>query len=200
MAIAGFSGRGKSTLALHLMSKGATFVSNDRVMVEKTKAGLLMHGVAKQPRINPGTALSNPDLVGIVSETERRRLESLSEGELWALEDKYDAPVDQCFGPERFVLEAPMNALVVLEWNRDKEPLVIEQVDPAKHSDLLSAFRKERGLFYLSDDGYGRTHNPIGEYADLLRDCPVVRMAGGIDFEKAADACLGLLETGRITT
>ena len=64
--MAGFSGAGKSTLALHVMSLGATFVSNDRVMVAETPANdsgaPMMYGVAKHPRINPGTAMNNPDL------------------------------------------------------------------------------------------------------------------------------------------
>ncbi|MGD9331108.1 MAG: HprK-related kinase B, partial [Desulfobacterales bacterium] len=62
LAMAGFSGAGKSTLALHLMNKGATFVSNDRLMIAPDNSGLEMHGVAKMPRINPGTALNNPYL------------------------------------------------------------------------------------------------------------------------------------------
>ena len=57
LVLAGFSGMGKSTLALHLMSQGVNFVSNDRLLLRQQDDGLAMHGVAKlathQPRHGP---------------------------------------------------------------------------------------------------------------------------------------------------
>lgn len=194
VALAGFSGMGKSTLALHLMSRGTLFVSNDRMIVEKGERGLTMHGVAKQPRINPGTALANPDLADILVPEERDRFSHLSEVELWNLEYKYDAPIETCFGPGRFVLTSPMNALVILNWKRGNEALAVRSVVPEERKELLSAFRKRKGLFYLPSKGAKVQDPSLDTYAELLSDCTVVEMAGGTDFQGAVNACLRLLE------
>ncbi|MEM7363297.1 MAG: HprK-related kinase B, partial [Pseudomonadota bacterium] len=53
----GASGKGKSTLALRLLSRGLDLVSNDRLVVWRDQATLVMHGIAKYPRVNPGTLL-----------------------------------------------------------------------------------------------------------------------------------------------
>jgi HprK-related kinase B len=196
LGLAGFSGMGKSTLALHLLSRGITFLSNDRLMIEKTGDKLVMHGVAKQPRINPGTALNNPDVAGILSDKERSAFAALPEDELWNLEHKYDVPIQQCFGPNRFVLTGPMNGLVILNWNRTTQPLSVNRVDSGERTLLLQAFMKPAGLFYLPADA-GRTHDPsVEEYLETLANCPVIELTGGTDFDRAADACLRFLETG----
>ncbi|MBU1247352.1 MAG: HprK-related kinase B [Proteobacteria bacterium] len=196
MSLAGFSGAGKSTLALHLMSRGTTFVSNDRVMVRDTSTGLMMYGVAKQPRINPGTALNNPDLADIVSPEDAQRLLAMPLDELWSLESKYDALIHECFGPNRFVLAAPMRALVILNWKHGAGATGVATVDPQQRTDLLPAFMKPTGLFYLPDDP-ARTGDPgQDEYAALLSGADLIEFTGGVDFDLAADICMAYLETG----
>lgn len=101
-AVAGFSGMGKSTMALHLMSAGADFVSNDRLMIKRAGDRLAMRGVPKLPRVNPGTILGNPDLAGVILDEDRARCEALPAEELWSLEEKHDVFIDTCFGPGRF--------------------------------------------------------------------------------------------------
>jgi HprK-related kinase B len=113
LALAGLSGMGMSTLALHVMQLGADFVSNDRLMVERRGGGLTMHGVAKMPRVNPGTVLHNPCLAPVIPEEERVRFEDLSPDELWTLEHKYDAFIAECFGPGRFRWVCPMAGIVL---------------------------------------------------------------------------------------
>lgn len=197
LAMAGFSGMGKSTLALHCMSRGADFVSNDRIMVRGNDgAAPVMYGVAKHPRINPGTALANPDLAGIVAPAERERFLALPQAELWDLEHKYDAVVADCFGPGRFHLKAPMTGLVLLNWRRDGSPLTMRVVDPRVRTDLLPAFMKATGLFYLPANGRPKDQ-PRERYAEVLSHCTVMEFSGGVDFDAAADACLGFLRTGR---
>jgi HprK-related kinase B len=198
IALAGFSGMGKSTLALHLMSRGTVFVSNDRIIIEKGLHGLMMHGIAKQPRINPGTALANPDLAGIVPPEEKERFLRLSDTELWNLEHKYDAPIDRCFGSERFQLSSPMEGLFILNWRRKDGALNIRPVFASERKDLLAALRKEKGLFYLPANGMKVQDPPLDSYAEILSDCSVIEMAGGTDFEAAADVCMRFLETGTI--
>jgi HprK-related kinase B len=196
LCMAGFSGAGKSTLALHVMSRGATFVSNDRVMIEKSGDGLRMHGVAKLPRINPGTALHNPDLIKILKKEDVDRYLALPPEELWDLEEKYDVFLDECYGPGRFIIDAPMDALVILNWKRNKEPTVIRQVDPAERPELLEAIRKSAGLFYLPSRNDPESLRPVEDYVDFLSRRPVIEMSGGLDFEAAAQACMDFMLHG----
>ncbi|MFW5836398.1 MAG: HprK-related kinase B, partial [Desulfovibrionaceae bacterium] len=186
LCMAGFSGAGKSTLALHVMSLGASFVSNDRVMIESAEQGLVMHGVAKLPRINPGTALNNPNLVGILEEQDVQRYRSMAPADLWSLEEKYDVFIDQCFGPGRFQITAPMDALVILSWKLADEPCRIRTVDPAERPELLEAIRKSAGLFYLPGESDPAPLRPVEDYVQVLSRCTVIEMAGGVDFDKAA--------------
>jgi HprK-related kinase B len=196
LSLAGFSGAGKSTLALHLMSKGTTFVSNDRVMVEANGAGLTMFGVAKQPRINPGTALNNPDLCRIVEPDLREQFLSMPVEELWQLEHKYDALIDECYGVGKFSLKARMDALVILNWKREGGDMQVALADPRERHDLLPAFMKPTGLFYLPDDPARQEDPGVEAYASLLAGANLIEISGGVDFEGAADVCLHYLENG----
>lgn len=207
LAIAGFSGMGKSTLALHLMCRGADFVSNDRVMIEAGPGrGLTMYGVAKHPRINPGTALAIPELTRIIASEDRERFLALPPDELWTVEYKYDASIEQCFGPGRFYLRVPLIGLVCLNWKRDGGKLVARRVDPVSRTDLIPAFMKAAGLFYLPADtdpaGRAADHparpgdQPLAEYIRLLLRCTVLEFTGGVNFDQAADICLDFLRSG----
>lgn len=193
LAMAGFSGMGKSTLALRLMSRGATFLSNDRIVALREPGGVVMHGVAKLPRVNPGTLLANEDLRQVMEATDREEFEQLSEDELWELEHKYDVEIDRCFGEGRFVLEAPMRALAILNWHRDGRELQFRRVSLDERRELLPAFMKETGLFYLAGDDPGRTAPSPGAYAELLRGCEVYELSGGVDFDEAAARCEAVL-------
>ncbi|WP_421903153.1 HprK-related kinase B [Maridesulfovibrio sp.] len=198
IAMAGFSGMGKSTLALHLMSRGTTFVSNDRVMTEDNGDSLTMYGVAKQPRINPGTALNNPDLSCIVSPEDKKTFLSMPKEELWELEHKYDALIDECYGKNKFILKAPLSGLVILNWQRDTSETVVKIVDPKERKDLLPAFMKETGLFYLSDSAEKENDTDVDAYAEMLSKTTLIEISGGVDFDKAADACLKFMKEGKI--
>lgn len=198
LALAGFSGAGKSTLALHIMTRGAAFVSNDRLMVEPRRDRLVMYGVAKLPRINPGTILNNPSLMGILSDEEQEAFQALPREELWALEHKFDAPIDDCFGSDLFILNAPMAALAILNWTRGGGPMTVRRVEIAARRDLLPAFMKSTGLFFLPGEGCRMPEPTPENYASSLSRCAVLEFTGGIDFHRAADACLAFLETGRL--
>ena len=195
LAMAGFSGAGKSTLALHLMNEGATFISNDRLMIEKSKNGLVMHGVAKMPRINPGTALNNPYLRQIMRPDEQARFAALPESELWELEHKYDALIDDCYGPERFVLRAGMEGLVALNWRRNAGPTEVSLVNLGERRDLLPAFKKNVGLFFLPPNGCAMPAPIEASYIDFLSRCRVLEISGGINFAAATRACVHLTDT-----
>jgi HprK-related kinase B len=198
IAIAGFSGMGKSTLALHLMSKGTTFISNDRVMIEDNNSEITVYGVAKQPRINPGTALNNPDLARIIAESDKEKFLSLTQTELWNLEHKYDALIDECYGKNKFILRGPLNGLVILNWQRDNSETVIKIVDPMERKDLLPAFMKSTGLFYLPDSPEKMEDPDIDTYAAILSKTTLIEISGGVDFDKATDACLKFMQLGTL--
>jgi len=198
LALAGFSGAGKSTLALSLMRKpGLDFVSNDRLLVARTGSGLVMRGVAKMPRVNPGTVLNNPSLAPVMSEAERQAFAALPVAELWDLEHKYDASIDACFGPGRFKLRSAMDGLVVLRWRREPVPMVARRVDLRERQDLMPAFMKDPGVFYEPDDPLQESKVSPEEYLAVLGDVPTLEIEGGVDFDGAVEACLELLENPR---
>jgi len=185
LAMAGRAGQGKSTLALHLMSRGVTFVSNDRLMVTRDSHGPLMTGLAKLPRINPGTALNNPDLKKVMSPQDQERFAALPEEQLWALEHKYDVDIDVCFGPGRIKMGFGLDLLVLLDWERGAGPCRLAQVELADRPDLLGSFMKEPGLFYLPPKGQAAPSRE--DYLKMLAGAKVLVLGGGVDFETAAD-------------
>jgi len=196
LALAGFSGAGKSTLALNIMNHGAVFVSNDRLMIEKSGNGLWMYGVAKLPRINPGTILNNPSLAGLISEEEEELFSGMAKEDLWKLEHKYDAPIDACFGPDRFALDSRMHALVILNWRHDAGRPRVRKVNPAERTDLLPAFMKSTGLFFSPHRECGMPEPCEENYVDFLSRCDMLEFTGGIDFEHAAQTCIDYLKRG----
>lgn len=200
LAIAGFSGAGKSTLALEIMCRNTDFVSNDRLMVQKKADGLAMTGVAKMPRVNPGTVLYNERLWPVMSEEDRARFGALPQEELWDLEHKYDAFIDTCFGKDKFTLQSEMAGLVLLNWKRDGVGLDHSLVDLGERPDLLPSFMKSVGLFVDLDTerddetGLPELDASQEQYIELLKGCPVLEFTGGIDFQSAADICLEYLK------
>ncbi len=198
LAVAGFSGAGKSTLALKMMSEGAMFVSNDRLLLKRAGADALMWGVAKLPRINPGTALNNPDLAFVIPADERTRFAALPPDELWKLEHKYDVFIDRCFGPGRFSLASGMAGLFVLNWKRDGGLCRARAVDIAERRDLLPAIMKSEGLFFLNNGLTDPRIRSEDDYLEVLSGLQVVELTGGVDFDKAAKLGMKFLETGRI--
>jgi len=183
VALAGFSGMGKSTLALHLVTEGATFVSNDRLVLVRQEGTLHAFGVAKHPRINPGTILGNPALAPLLPEADRQRFAALPADELWTLEAKYDAPIHELFGADRFRLATPLHALAILNWRRDNTPVRLQAVDVSRRPDLLPAFMKDPGLFFLAPTWQ---HPSPADYVSALEGCPVFEISGGVNFAQAA--------------
>ncbi len=194
LALAGFSGTGKSTLSLHIMSNGTRFVSNDRLILETSENGLMMNGVAKLPRINPGTVLNNPHLAGVIPEEEKQAFRAMPEDILWHVERKFDVPIDDCFGREKFILRAPLLGLVILNWRRENTPLVIRSIDPCKRKDLLPAFMKTPGLFIHQGPDCQLPEFSDETYASWLSQVSVWELSGGVDFVKATRFCMDVLE------
>lgn len=191
--LAGFSGMGKSTLALHLMNKGLIFVSNDRLMIEKKNHNLVMYGVAKLPRVNPGTILNNPSLTSMFNDCEINKFSKIKKNKIWNLEFKYDVFLDQCFGPDRFRLKSDVKALVILNWKNNEWPMTFNRVDLEKSTGLLGTVIKSPGLFYLHDKIQKSLSDTSKEYIDLFSLCKVYEVSGGINFDQAAEKCHELI-------
>ncbi|MBU1040333.1 MAG: HprK-related kinase B [Proteobacteria bacterium] len=199
LALCGFAGMGKSTLALHLVARGLDFVSNDRVLVEPASGAraAMLHGIPKHPRLNPGTALGNPALAALLSpvlsaalpEAARSAYADLAPEALREVEDKYDASIDACFGPGRFRLAAPLSGVVVLNWTHGGGALVPRRVDLGQRPDLLEALRKAPGLFYLPGAIAGRARLTTEQCLEALAGVPALELGGGSDFEAAAMLC-----------
>ncbi|MHC1752797.1 HprK-related kinase B [Humidesulfovibrio sp.] len=223
LALCGFAGMGKSTLALHLLARGCDFLSNDRVLVEpRPGAAPLLHGIPKHPRLNPGTALGNPELAPHLAralpDALRAAYAGLAPSALYAVEDKFDALIDDCFGPERlggvasslpaapdnaqdaaqagrsrFRLAAPLCGLVVLNWRHGGGPMQARRVDLASRPDLLAALRKPPGVFYLPQ-ALATARLSAQHSLQTLSGVPVLELSGGSDFSTGAQACLNLLQ------
>lgn len=191
IGLSGFSGGGKSTLALHLMRAGLKFVSNDRLLIRNDGQGgpALMAGVPKQPRINPGTVLNNPDLTDVIEPARRAELSILRQDEIWDLEEKYDADIDRIFGAGRFVLSSSLNHYFVLNWSRhSSDPTEFKAVDIEERRDLLEAIVKSPGPFFVTENGLppeNPYHCAIEGYVDVLKGVNVVEITGKVDFHAA---------------
>ncbi|MGB5339490.1 MAG: HprK-related kinase B [Gammaproteobacteria bacterium] len=195
LGIAGFSGGGKSTLMLHMLSDDAvSYLSNDRLFVRAGPQGVQARGIPKLPRVNPGTIVHNRKLHGLIPPRQREALLKMPTQQLWELEDKYDVPVEQVYGAGRIVQEAPLTALLILNWQRDAvaDPTV-EAIDMAQRPDLLAALMKSPGPFYQYPDGhFQRDTDGFDEsaYLDTLRDVVVYEACGRIDFSAMARRCI----------
>ena len=197
ITIAANSGGGKSSLALHLMSRGLSFVSNDRLLLNSVGGRAWMAGVPKCPRINPGTIVNNRDLHDMLPAARMQALTSLPPAELWALEEKYDVDIDRCFGPDRWATEAPLHRVLVLNWSLEGESeIAFRQVDLRARPDLLAAIMKAPGPFHLPRPEAGMavgTAVAPGPYLDLLDRVPVYEATGRVDFDAAVAFCLDSL-------
>jgi HprK-related kinase B len=199
LAIAAVSGGGKSTLALHLLGRGFSYVSNDRLLIRREAGGACMSGVPKLPRINPGTALNNARLERLVAPERRAQLAALETGALWEIEEKYDVFVDEHFDGARFELCAPLDALLVLRWDRrSAAPARCVRVDVRERPDVLEPVLKSPGPFCVSDDGVGLARPAVAPapYVDALAGVPVYEIAGGVDFDRACAWALEALNDG----
>ncbi|MFH0823922.1 MAG: HprK-related kinase B [Pseudomonadota bacterium] len=192
LALAGFSGMGKSTLALHLMSEGAKFVSNDRLLLMNHKGGTHMCGVPKLPRINPGTALNNDRLAGVMSPEDVERFARLDANELFHLEHKYDVILEECFGANSMIQKAAMLALVVINWGGSRQPTTLKKVNLEERADLFPAFMKSPGLFF-QDLGSTPLDYSEAAYLKSLEGCPVYELSGGTDFVSGTKLCRAIL-------
>jgi HprK-related kinase B len=189
LAMAGMPGRGKSTLALHLLNRGFDFVTNDGLLMRRTDGATEVLGLAKYPRVNPGTLLNNPRLVEILPPAERDRLRALPPANLWALEQKYDVDVNRYYGPERMQTRGVLAGALILNWQRDNGPPRFAPADLDRREDLLAALMKPLTVAFFPQPGRPLPDFSAAAYRARLAGCPIYEAAGGADFDRAADWC-----------
>ncbi|MEY2929730.1 MAG: hypothetical protein RL033_479, partial [Pseudomonadota bacterium] len=204
LGIAARAGAGKSTLALHLISSGLNFVSNDRLLIKRTEHGPELAGIPKMPRVNPGTLLNNPDLRGILPPERERQLALLPREELWNLEEKYDVLVDQVYGKGRTLYRAALTGLLVLNWSYGNagQPAEFCAVNLAERADLLDLVRKSPGVFHRDPsgrniEGSAIENAAVPEAAAVLEAVAGVRVweaTGSPQFGQGVSFCRHLLE------
>ena len=198
LAIAGLSGGGKSTLMLNLLEDGACFyVSNDRLLVRRQEHANHAVGIPKLPRINPGTIVNNPRLSAMIDKSTREKLLQLDRSELWQLEQKYDADIEDLYGHGRIQHETDLRRFLVLNWKHDTdEALDVARVDLAARPDLLSAIMKPSGPFYLDAGGRFNTDDAAPDasaYLAALDGVDIYEASGRVDFERLGHVCLNEL-------
>lgn len=201
-AIAAGSGGGKSTLMLRcLENPERDFLTNDRLLLKNTgpkktelkKAeqgkGTQTIGLAKLPRVNPGTLLHSDRLRHILSEERQQALRQMPQSELWSLEEKYDVQIEDEYGPDRVVLAANLSRLIMLDWSLDSaEPTQLEAIDLSAQPDVIEGLRKRPGPFYQDKNAEFADLNAIdsvAHYCDELANVDVYRLTGKIDFDRA---------------
>ena len=190
-AIAASSGGGKSTLMLKALEKeSARFLSNDRILFQPGNAQIDVLGVAKHPRVNPGTLLNSSRLAKLLPADERRRFGSMSEHKLWDIEQKYDVLIDHAYGKNKTVLCGRLDHLILLDWSlASTSPTALMPVDIEQTPKSLEGLRKEPGPFFQQKDGrFPRQQTPdCQHYAEHLKGVQVMRLTGTIDFERATE-------------
>ena len=198
IAVAGLSGGGKSTLMLKLLEQGEHFVSNDRLLFTQEADGtMLMRGIPKQPRINPGTIVHNERLHSLMSAEERADFLAMPTEALRALELKYDAPVDHLFWPNCYQTQANLDAMVILNWSAQSDSDThIKTTTLAESPELIPALVKSPGPFYSDAKGHFLVNGLIPDPADYqsrLGEVKVLELRGQINFEAACDLVLQAL-------
>lgn len=199
IAIAGFSGGGKSTLMLHMLEdERFNFLSNDRLFVQSVSNQTHAAGIPKQPRINPGTIVHNKRLHPLISESRRETLLAMAPSALWELEEKYDAMIPELYGPNRICTETPkLTQFIVLNWQHDStEPTSLKPIDLNQRPDLLAAIVKSPGPFYQDERGDFLTGSSIASNAQYERHLEHVAMyeaKGKIDFDSMRSQIEGMI-------
>lgn len=116
---------------------------------------------------------------------ERLAYAALSGEALRMLERKYDVPIRRCFGPDRFRLRAALDALVLLDWKPDGDPMRADWTCLADRPGLAALLAKDLGPLVLQ----GPRPANASAILDLFRDQPLLVLSGGVDFARAAALC-----------
>lgn len=190
VAIAALSGGGKSTTMLNLMDESeAKFVSNDRLFLFQNDGKVTAHGVAKQPRVNPGTLFNNAKLRFILSEEKQQQVSRMSKQDLWQLEEKYDVMVDSIYGKHAMAAFTPLHHVILLNWSHSSnaESVSVREINLRHKPELVDAIAKSPGPFYQNAAGdflHSASQPARSRYIDMLAPLKVWEVSGAVDFKQ----------------
>ncbi len=188
-AIAASSGGGKSTLMLKALETAkARFLSNDRILFKPENDQVSVIGVAKHPRVNPGTLINSPRLSDILPTEERDRFTGMPKSQLWDIEQKYDVLIPNAYGEGKTALSGTLKHLILLDWALDATaPTALSSVDIPQTPEALDGLRKSPGPFFQHVDGHFPPEQAQSAkvYAEHLERVEVLRLTDAIDFERA---------------
>ncbi len=195
LVFAGQSGSGKSSVSLALMEFGFDYVTNDRTFLRRQDGrGVLVAGVPKWPRVNPGTLLANERLRKLLSRAKDEQYSRMDPRELWWVEDKHDVPVESVYGKGRLALHSRLRTLYVLNWRQNRRPLRLREISQDRASELLSPFYKT--------DVYDAPPVEPGVQANLgeiVRGSQIIEVTGGVDIPRLLNLVVGAPSTARAT-
>ena len=178
------SGTGKSTVAVALLEKGFTFLSNDRVLVKRQAGEVDVIGVPKKPRVNPGTILAIPSLHVMLPEADRQRYAAMNRHELWELERKYDVEVEAIFGKGTLGLRGKAAALYLLGWQRDGSGLNTEPLPGEEAFTLLQPNVLNPNTVYKKEHDKKQLDQLVRQ---VLGKTPSFRVSGGVNIRGLSD-------------
>lgn len=203
LAIAGFSGGGKSTLMLEFMNDASvSYMTNDRLFIRTSntstsKSETQMSGIPKLPRINPGTITGNPVLHSLMSQDELATYQAMEQEKLWHIEEKYDVPIKQIYGDQRMQNDSLLKAFVILNWQRESvEPVALTEINLEERRDLLKAIMKSSGPFYQDKQANFQTDEiqfDENAYLSALSGIKIYEAHGGINFSQLTKLCMNIL-------
>lgn len=188
-AIAASSGGGKSTLMLKVLeSTPARFLSNDRILFQPENGEVIVVGLPKHPRVNPGTLINSAKLVHLLPGAERAQFASMPARELWDIEQKYDVLIPQCYGENKVLLSGSLKKLILLDWSPlSSAPTELHHVDIEQQPEALEGLRKSPGPFFQNADGRfpDLSARACEYYASYLKGVEIFRLTGKADFDSA---------------
>lgn len=195
IAIAASSGGGKSTLMLRALEvEGTRFLSNDRILFRPKLVGdatrVHVLGLAKHPRVNPGTLINSDRLSSIMPAEERVEFEKLSREELWDIEQKYDVLIPNVYGDGKSDLDGVLEHLILLDWSlASSEPTALNPIDIDQNPQALDGLRKSPGPFYQDSEGQFPAEGTESAevYRQNLQGVKVWRLSGAVDFDRAIE-------------
>jgi HprK-related kinase B len=193
VVLAGTASAGKTTLAFRMLEQGASLVGKDNLILRREDGSLRMHGTPAPPRVNPGTALHSSRLRTVLDPAYVQKLERLSREELWEIEKKHEVVVEDLYGRGSVSMDGPADAIIVLNWQLGAAATCIGPVALNERRDLLAILMRSRGVFYQPLRGAVDPEPGEDDYLAVLEGCPAYEITGGVDFERAAAFCAGLL-------
>lgn len=193
VALAGLSGAGKSTAALHLVDQGFRFVSNDRLLARPLGERVEVLGYPKQPRVNPGTLLNHRRLANLLGPERRAELSAMASADLWGLENKLDVDLEQIYGDGTVELRGTLAVLLLLKWKLSGEAFSLRRLDPTSALANVPILRRDLGAFDLEAKSRARAVQELLKFAEVLGRIAVVEVTGKTDFGALVDAARDLV-------